>query len=266
MKKHVRGLDQMRREQGLDLDLNPLLSALGLHEILFAAPPLGEPSEFEEEEDEPEESPIYGAPDSARKEVGSDDEDADVDDDFDPIGSLHDTEWNDLPGFNEDPPPPQALIDGDQFQQRLDGLAGAPEHLIAKWDHAWPDLRDVALDLTDGILRESSTQTAIHLLASLTQVLHPERPSDYDLNAPRFGWRFSQELQQLEDFMAESSDPDEALQTYLNDSPQPVLSDWIGTEAFNASHGQRSRLSEDEVFAVIPFLKAALWELSHGVS
>lgn len=264
MKKHVRGLDQMRREQGLDLDLNPLLTALGLHEILFAAPLLGEPMEFDEEEDEPAESPLYNAPESGKNDnAGVSD---DLDDEFDPIGSLHDTEWSDLPGFNEEPPPPQAVIDGDRLQQRLDGLSQTPEQLIAKWDEAWPDLRDVALDLTDGILRESSTPTALHLLASLTMALHPERPAGYHLNAPRFGWKFSQELQRLEDFMAESSDPDAALQTYLNDSPQPVLSDWIGTEAFNASHGKRSRLSEDEVFALIPFLKAALWELSHAVS
>jgi hypothetical protein len=270
MKKHVRGLDQMRREQGLDLDLNPLLSTLGLHEILFAAPPLGEPVEFEEEdgEDEFEGSTIAEEPDAGLDD-GQDPGEEDMEDDedeFDPIGSLHETDWHDLPGFNDEPPPAQQVIDDGQLQKRLDGLPQSPEQLVAHWDQHWPDLRDVALDLTDGILRESSTHAALHLLALLTLALHSKRAADHQLNAPRLGWRFSQELQALENIMADSSDPDKALETYLNDSPQPVLADWIGTEAFNASHGKRSRLSEDEVFAIIPFLKAALWELSHTVS
>jgi hypothetical protein len=41
MKKHVRGIDKIRREQGLDIDLNDQLKELSLHEIIFPAPPLG---------------------------------------------------------------------------------------------------------------------------------------------------------------------------------------------------------------------------------
>ena len=41
MKKHVRGIDKMRREQGLDIDLNDQLKELSLHEIILPAPPLG---------------------------------------------------------------------------------------------------------------------------------------------------------------------------------------------------------------------------------
>lgn len=41
MKGHVRHLDRMRREQGLDLDLNPQLAELGLDELVQPAPPLG---------------------------------------------------------------------------------------------------------------------------------------------------------------------------------------------------------------------------------
>ncbi len=52
MKKHVRGIDKMRREQGLDIDLNGLLKELGLHEILFPAPPLGIEEEDAMMEDE----------------------------------------------------------------------------------------------------------------------------------------------------------------------------------------------------------------------
>ena len=107
---------------------------------------------------------------------------------------------------------------------------------------------------------------AQNLLAALTGVLHPQRPAGYDFNAARFGWRFSQELQQLETMMVDHADPDEALQTYLDDSPQPVLAHWICNEALDAAHGHRAAMTEDESFAVIPFLKAALWELSHAVN
>ncbi|WP_367870660.1 hypothetical protein [Luteolibacter sp. Populi] len=41
MKGHLRQCDTLRRTEGKDLDLNPLLEELGLHEIVFAPPPLG---------------------------------------------------------------------------------------------------------------------------------------------------------------------------------------------------------------------------------
>ena len=41
MKSHIRNLDQMRRNERIDFDLNPLLEELGLHELVSTPPPLG---------------------------------------------------------------------------------------------------------------------------------------------------------------------------------------------------------------------------------
>jgi hypothetical protein len=40
MKRHIRDCDRQRREQGLDLDLNPVLKELGLHELISNSRPL----------------------------------------------------------------------------------------------------------------------------------------------------------------------------------------------------------------------------------
>jgi hypothetical protein len=265
MKKHVPGLDQTRREQGLDLDLNGLLQELGLTEIVFPPAPLGEPMEFEDEVEEEEMLPARAEGEPVIPMEDADDED-DFDDEFDPIGSLHDTDWHDMPGFNDEPPPPQAALSEAELEHRRSALDASPDDLHERWRKTWPDLHEVALDLTDGLLREASLPAALNLLAALTCVLHPQRPAGYEFNAARFGWRFSQELQQLETLMVDHADPDVALQTYLDDSPQPVLAHWICNEALDAAHGHRAALTEDEAFAVIPFLKAALWELSHAVN
>ena len=45
MKTHIRGCDSERRQKGLDLDLNPQLAELGLHELISVAPPLGKVEE-----------------------------------------------------------------------------------------------------------------------------------------------------------------------------------------------------------------------------
>ncbi len=45
MKTHIRGCDSERRQKGLDLDLNPQLVELGLHELISVAPPLGKVEE-----------------------------------------------------------------------------------------------------------------------------------------------------------------------------------------------------------------------------
>ena len=55
MKTHIRGADKHRREEALDLDLNPLLADLGLHELIYEPPPLGladDESEDDEIDDE----------------------------------------------------------------------------------------------------------------------------------------------------------------------------------------------------------------------
>jgi hypothetical protein len=41
MQTHIRSCDQKRREDGVDIDLNPLLRELGLDELISEPPPLG---------------------------------------------------------------------------------------------------------------------------------------------------------------------------------------------------------------------------------
>ena len=50
------------------------------------------------------------------------------------------------------------------------------------------------------------------MLAALTEVLHPERPSRLEFNAPRLGWHFSKTLQEFEDLMVESDDADDVIE------------------------------------------------------
>jgi len=52
MKTHIRGADSRRRKEGLDLDLNPMLAELGLHELISEPPPLGFGAGEMDEEDE----------------------------------------------------------------------------------------------------------------------------------------------------------------------------------------------------------------------
>ena len=55
MKSHIRNLDQMRRNQRVDFDLNPLLEELGLQELVSTPPPLGgKRLDFEMPEEEEE--------------------------------------------------------------------------------------------------------------------------------------------------------------------------------------------------------------------
>lgn len=268
MKKHVRGLDQMRREQGLDLDLNGLLTELGLHEIVFPAPPLGEqPPESEQE------TPFSAAATELDAEQegtqvaagGWQDAEADdfEDDDYDPVEALHETDWAGMPGFNQDEPPPQPLLSGPDLDARISTAIQASRDDGEGWEAEWPDLAGVAHDLMDEMLREESHPRFHWMLAALTEVLHPERPSRLEFNAPRLGWHFSKTLQEFEDLMVESDDADDVIENFLRDSIQPEVCLWIGNEAMGTTRGTKRRFTDDEVFVMLPLFKAVIWELSH---
>ena len=241
MKTHIRNCDKRRRTDGLDLDLNPLLAELGLHELISEPPPLGL---AEDEWDE--------------GELGEDAASA-----FGELTSL----GSGLGPHAVMPPLSEREVD---LRLRATGKRYPdPDAAADAIDADFPGLLDFAWDATQSTLGETGWPFLEILIIRACHVMKPPAGPppilDFETIARGFAGEFATVSKVL---LGPVRQREAAMERWLENSPQPlVLGDLAGT-LFTASDKirRKDRPSDESVVVILSFLKALLAEFSRALA
>ncbi len=238
MKTHIRDLDRRRRKEGLDLDLNPLLAELGLHEMISEPPPLGTA------EDE-------------------DFEDDDFDEDLDGLQALA------ALGGEPDLEPKIPPLSEREVDQRLKTMHRAypdPDAATDALDVDFPGLLDMAWEATGSVLGERSFPYLEVLIVRACHVLKPRTGAPPRLKVERIFRGFAVEFAMVSALVVEKRAPSDAMDRWLADSPQRVvIEDLAGVLAtIGEKQRRRDRPSDEAALVILAFLKALVAELSRA--
>jgi len=190
MKTHIRGVDNRRRKEGLDIDLNPLLAELGLHELISEPPPL------------------------ALAEDAHDDLDDEAGEAFDELGSIR-REGAVLPPLTE-----------RDIERRLETMHRrypSPDSATDAIDDEFPGLLDLLLKVTRTTLDDDE---AAFLEVILVRLCHLMKPASGPVPALDFGRilrDFRKEFESGSKIALDFKKSSAALERWISDGPQPVV-------------------------------------------
>ena len=241
MKMHIRSCDKRRRTDGLDLDLNPLLAELGLHELISEPPPLG----FAEEEwDE--------------GELGDDAASA-----FDELVSL----GSGLGPHAVMPPLSEREVD---LRLRATGKRYPdPDSAADAIDADFPGLLDFAWDATQSTLGENGWPFLEILIIRACHVMKPPAGPppilDFDMIVRGFAGEFATVSKVL---LAPVRQREAAMDRWLDSSSQPVVIGDLAGTLFTASDKirRKDRPSDESALVILSFLKALVAEFSRALA
>lgn len=246
MKSHVNQCDNLRHQKGIDIDLNPMLEDLGLHELVFPPPPL--PDETEDFLDD------------------ADDFSADDDDlsgvDAEAFGAML---ARNVPTELKQEPKPR-LITPEDLARRVQAafrIAEDNEVSIELFETNWPGLMSFAEQVTEDALSNEAFWQVIALMATAALVLHPRPPQGSgQTNHLRLVWRMREEALAFAKVATASNGKAMAMANFLRSSPQPIVSAWLCDAAMQMTLEKKSALKPDDAAIVLPLLKAVVWEMS----
>ncbi len=239
MKTHIRGCDARRRKEGLDLDLNPLLADLGLHELISEPPPLG----FAEEEwDEDELSEDAAAA-------------------FDELVSL---------GSGLGPHAVMPPLSEHEVDLRLKATGKRypdPDTAADAIDDAFPGLIDFAWDATQSTLDESGWTFLDFLIVRACHVMKPSSGPPLTLNFELMVRGIAGEFAAVSKaVLSPGRRREAAMEHWLMQTPQPIVMQDLAGTLLTASEKvpRKDRPSDDGVLVILSFLKALVAELSRA--
>ena len=236
MKTHICGCDTHRRTEGLDLDLNPLLAELGLHELISEPPPLGiaDGDEFEEE---------------------------DLDDDDDVLGALT------ALGTGLDPQPSIPALSARDMDRRIEAMQrDFPTHGAAEaaLQTSFPGLLEFALEATRTALNDTDCTFLKLLILRAGHLFRPDIGPPSVLNHERIARGFVFEFATVSALLGKENPRHDAMERWLADGPQPVvLQDLAGVLIETTGKLRRKqRPSDQATLVILAFAKALVAELS----
>ncbi len=239
MKHHICGTDRQRRAEGLDIDLNPLLADLGLHELISTPPPLG------------------GAADEFA-DLELDDEERAV---MDELASL---------GAGTGPHATMPPLSEKTIDLRL-------SQMLARWpvfvdaiddaDAAFPGLFDFAWSITENLLDDAEYDFLEMLLTRACHVLKPPGARIVPLEIERIAAGLAAAFAQSAEITLKGKGV-QTLERWLADGPQPaVMIDLVGTLFAGCEKLRRKERPRDEaILTILAFLKAATAEISRAAA
>ena len=240
LKTHIRDLDRRRRQEGLDLDLNPLLAELGLHEMISEPPPLG----FAEDEDFADDDEIEDGLASLRA-LGDLGDDLDLEPTI-PALSERDIDRQ-LAAMRRDHPDPYSAADAVEID--------------------FPGLLDLAWEATDSTLDDIAFSYLEVLITRACFVLKPSGGAPPRLKFERIVRGFAVEFARISAIALEKNKPADAMETWLADTPQPVIvEDLAGVLAsITEKLRRKDHPSNEAALVILAFVKALVAELSRAL-
>jgi hypothetical protein len=242
MKTHICGVDQRRKKEGLDLDLNPLLNELGLHELISEPPPLGSAEDDEAEWDDEELDDALGGLESLAK----------LGEDLEPEPAIRPLTERDvdrrLAAMHRKYPQPDAATDATEAE--------------------FPGLFDLAWEVTQSTLDDREFPYLEVLMVRACQVLKPPTGRVSPLRYERIIRGLAVECAQVSALVLEKRQPQRAMERWLDDTPQPiVMQDLAGVLGTLTEQQRRKDRPRDEAALVIlAFLKSLVAELSRATA
>jgi hypothetical protein len=241
-KQHINGLDRLRRSAGIDADANEVLARLGLTEIIFPPPPLGEPTGF----------PTGPATaDSPHTTPWVDPE----------LPSLPILNSADRKFFRKSKPPLQKLLSANQIVaglRSMDRRFQSEDQVIDWLEDEWCDLFDLLL----AACRAYRGEILSSCLAAVSQaawILYAEDFPTESTDAARFTFFLEEATAALREI---SSIHDEQQIIPLEQTtPQPLLTSGVLSFLTTRPTKAPPALSEPDARLAIPIIIAATREL-----
>ncbi|MEI6715585.1 MAG: hypothetical protein WCO60_17650 [Verrucomicrobiota bacterium] len=235
MKTHIRGCDQKRREEGLDLDLNPLLSELGLLELISDPRPL-DPLLIHKREKKgrPEENEL----DHVVRGV-----------------------------FGEEPEDDFESLTEEEMEERLETMrrryptaADAAEGV----KKAFPGLLEKMPKALEALIKPGDWLFLKPLMVRACHIFIPKQGRPPRLRMEGLMDRVHDELANLSEVMAESSGVEEAVDLWIQGSMAPVVMDELVGALFELveSVGKKDRPSAESALVILACIGALVEELA----
>ena len=130
------------------------------------------------------------------------------------------------------------------------------------FEETWQDIASSVDQVTDGVLSDEGFGVVLILLAKAACVLHPRAPVREDPSPVRFMWQLGREMSESIRIITDESG-EEAFEQYIQDSPQPVVCQWLCGEAASFAEGNEAVFDNENLSVVFPIIKAAVWEMCH---
>jgi hypothetical protein len=243
LKTHIRDLDRRRRTEGLDLDLNPILAELGLHELISEPPSLGFADDDEDDDllDDEFDSDLSGL--QALADLGGD------------LG----TERS-IPALSE--------RDVDRRLAAMHRKYPDPDSATDIVERDFPSLLDLAWEATRSALDDRSFPYLEVLIVRACHVLKPAGGPAPRLKLERIGRGFAVEFAQISAIALEKRQPADAMESWLMDTPQlVVMQDLAGVLTSITERSRRKdRPSTEAALVILAFLKSLVAELSRALA
>jgi hypothetical protein len=238
MKMHIRDTDRRRREEGLDLDLNPYLADLGLQELISEPPPLRSvDDEFEEDQFSDE-----------------------MDGPFEQLAEL---------GRGLAPSAVRAPLSEPQIADRLKVMrvnCPSPDDAAYAVAQVFPHLLDFFFEATQNTLLDKEQPVLELLVVRACHLLAPmERPGPA-LEYERILRGFAAEFARVSKLIVSPKQNSAALARWAEDSPQPVvMRDLVAVLFTGIDKLRRKDRPRDEALPLIlACAKALVAELSRA--
>ncbi|MDB6118600.1 MAG: hypothetical protein JWO08_2381 [Verrucomicrobiaceae bacterium] len=171
-------------------------------------------------------------------------------------------DWSELPDFSHDRIPRQKVINEQAIEDRLAPFLHRyqedAEDAVQWFEQTWQDIASGVDQLTEGVLSDEGFGVVLILLAKGAAVLHARPPVREGADPLRFIWQLGNELRD-----SSKIEEEEDFERYVQNSPQPVVAEWLCGEAASFAEGDEAVFSNENLAVVFPVVKAAIWEMCH---
>ena len=190
-----------------------------------------------------------------------DEEDGDEDEMLGVDDVIASFDWSELPDFSKDPLPRQKMVREGDIDDRLAPFLHRhkdAEEAVQWFEQTWQDIASGIDQLTEGVLSDEGFGVVLILLAKAAAVLHASPPQRENADPLRFIWQLGNELRESSQIEEEDD-----FEKYVQSSPQPVVAEWLCSEAASFADGEEAVFDNENLAVVFPVLKAAIWEMCH---
>jgi hypothetical protein len=233
MKTHIRDTDRRRRDEGLDLDLNPLLTELGLHELVSEPPPLGSADDEEDELDE------------------------EADEAFEELAALS-------RGLGPHAVrPPLSERDVSRLHKLMQTRYPSPEEAAQAVEGNFPGLLAFVDQATQDSLNDNEFTLLDFLVVRACHFLAPPAPPGPALHFDRIVRDLAGEYARGSKIVLSAKSTSEAFERWACDSPQPVVMQDLAGALFAVIDRLRrkERPRDEAVLLILACTKAVVAEL-----
>ena len=248
MQTHIRNCDQKRREEGVDIDLNPLLRELGLDELVSEPPPLGvkktEPRRENSQDD------LFAEP-------VLDEEDAGV---FPTSSSSHQL-----------PKPPRRVLSIKEVDERSVAMLKRYPTFEEAGDAVegiFPGVLDFTFGLLENSVGEAASSFAAILVSRACIVMAGSQHPALHLDFAEIDRRLREDLSKVSKIADLSGNRKHAaFEKWIAESPQPNLMLSLVGLMMDTSEGvsKKHRVSSEKQFVIFSFIKSLILELSRAL-